>query len=80
MRAPQVKATVFPLISGEKSIGGSPIGGPAEILMMLDFCSRHSIEPVVEEFPFSRVNEALSHLQSGNARYRIVLNNDFKKS
>jgi uncharacterized zinc-type alcohol dehydrogenase-like protein len=48
--------------------------------MMLDFCSRHSIEPVVEEFPFSRVNEALSHLQSGNARYRIVLNNDFKKS
>jgi alcohol/geraniol dehydrogenase (NADP+) len=78
--APQVKASVFPLISGEKSIGGSPIGGPAEILMMLDFCSRQAIEPVVEEFPFSRVNEALSHLESGNARYRIVLNNDFKKS
>ncbi|MGB8936415.1 MAG: zinc-binding dehydrogenase, partial [Candidatus Nitrosopolaris sp.] len=27
--APQVKASVFPLIAGEKSIGGSPIGGPA---------------------------------------------------
>jgi len=28
---------MFPLIAGEKSIGGSPIGGHAEILMMLDF-------------------------------------------
>lgn len=78
--APQVKASVSPLIAGEKSIGASPIGGPAEILMMLDFCSRHAIEPVVEEFPLSCVNEALAHLESGNARYRIVLNSDFNKS
>jgi uncharacterized zinc-type alcohol dehydrogenase-like protein len=76
--ASQVKATVFPLISGEKSIGASPGGSPAEILKMLDFCSRHAIEPVIEEFPLSRVNEALSHLESGKARYRIVLRNDFK--
>jgi uncharacterized zinc-type alcohol dehydrogenase-like protein len=45
--------------------------------MMLDFCNRHAIEPIVEEFPFSRVNDALSHLESGKARYRIVLQNDF---
>jgi uncharacterized zinc-type alcohol dehydrogenase-like protein len=77
--ASQVKATVFPLISGEKSIGGSPIGGPADILNMLDFCSRHGIEPVTEEFPLSKVNEALAHLESGKARYRIVLQNDLKK-
>ena len=54
------------------------IGGPAEILMMLDFCNRHAIEPIIEEFPLSRVNEALAHLESGKARYRIVLRNDFK--
>ena len=48
---------MFPLIAGEKSIGGSPIGGHAEILMMLDFCNRHAIEPIIEEFPLSRVNE-----------------------
>ena len=77
--ASQVRATVFPLIAGEKSIGGSPIGGPADILKMLDFCARHAIEPVIEEFPISRVNEALAHLESGDARYRIVLRNDFKK-
>ena len=76
--ASQVKASVFPLIAGEKSIGGSPIGGPAEILMMLDFCSRHAIEPIIEEFPLSRVNGALAHLESGKARYRIVLQNDLK--
>lgn len=76
--APQVKATVFPLISGEKSIGASPIGGPAEILLMLDFCKRHTIEPVIEEFPLSGVNDAMTHLKSGKARYRIVLQNDFK--
>jgi len=76
--APQIKATVSPLVSGERSIGGSPIGGPATINMMLDFCNRHAIEPVIEEFPISRVNEALSHLESGKARYRIVLRNDLK--
>ena len=75
---PQITATVSSLISGERSIGGSPIGDPATIAMMLDFCNRHAIEPIVEEFPFLRVNDALSHLESGKARYRIVLRNDFK--
>jgi alcohol/geraniol dehydrogenase (NADP+) len=61
--ASQVNAIVLPLIAGEKSIGGSTIGGPAEILMMLDFCNRHAIEPVIEEFPLSRVNEAMIRLE-----------------
>lgn len=76
--APQVKANIFPLISGEKAVGGSPIGGPGDIMRMLDFCQRHAIEPVIEEFPISRVNEAIARLESGKARYRIVLRNDFK--
>ena len=76
--ASEVNAAIFPLISGEKSIGGSPIGGPADILKMLDFCNRHGIEPVIEEFPISDVNEAIAHLAAGKARYRIVLRNDFK--
>ena len=33
------------------SIGGSPTGGPATILRNADFCNRHNIEPVTEEFP-----------------------------
>jgi uncharacterized zinc-type alcohol dehydrogenase-like protein len=41
---------------------------------MLEFCARHQILPQVEEFPMSKVNEAVDHLRSGKARYRIVLN------
>ena len=76
--ADQIKANIFPLISGRRSIGGSPIGDPATISLMLDFCNRHAIEPVIEEFPLSQINEAISHLESGKTRYRIVLQNDLK--
>lgn len=66
----------FPLISGQKSISGSPIGSPATVDTMLEFCARHAIAPVTETFPLSRVNDALEHLRSGKARYRVVLEND----
>jgi len=66
----------FPLISGQKSISGSPLGSPATVDTMLEFCARHHIAPVTESFPLSRVNDALDHLRSGKARYRVVLTND----
>ena len=47
---------------------------------MLAFSARHSIAPVVEFFPMSQVNDALEHLRSGKARFRIVLVNDSVKS
>ena len=65
----------FSLIVGEKSVGGSPIGSPALMKTMLDFCVRHNIYPDVEEFPMEKVNEAMEHLESGKARFRIVLKN-----
>ena len=77
--ASQVKANVMSLISSERFIGGSPTGGPSTIIKMLDFCNRHKIEPVTEEFPLSQVNEAMDHLQSGKARYRIVLQNNLSR-
>ncbi len=66
----------FPLIMGQRSISGSPIGSPATVDTMLDFCARHQIAPVTENFPLSKVNDALEHLRSGKARYRVVLQND----
>jgi uncharacterized zinc-type alcohol dehydrogenase-like protein len=74
--APSVSATVFPLIIGEKSIGGSPLGSPATISTMLDFAARHGIEPVTETFPMSKVNDALEKLRTGKPRFRLVLEND----
>lgn len=66
----------FPLIAGQKSIGGSPLGSPSTIETMLEFCARHKIAPVTETFKMSKANEALHHLESGKARYRLVLEQD----
>ncbi|HYE34263.1 NADPH-dependent aldehyde reductase Ahr [Methylocaldum sp.] len=65
------------LISGQRSVSGSPTGSRSTIDMMLDFAARHGIAPQVEHFPMSRVNDALEHLRAGKARYRIVLDADF---
>lgn len=64
------------LIFGQKQISGSPTGSPGAIDAMLDFSARHGIVPTTEHFPMSQVNEAMDHLRSGKARYRIVLEND----
>lgn len=63
----------FTLLMGEKSVGGSPVGSPSLIKTMLEFCVRHNIYPITQEYPMSKVNEALDELRAGNARYRIVL-------
>jgi uncharacterized zinc-type alcohol dehydrogenase-like protein len=65
----------FTLLTGEKSVSGSPLGSPALTKTMLEFCVRHDIYPITEEFPMSRINDAIAHLESGKARYRIVLKN-----
>lgn len=68
-----ISFTPFDLISGQKSLSGSPLGSPATVEKMLEFCVRHDIKPQVEYFPMSDVNKALDHLRSGKARYRVVL-------
>ncbi len=64
------------VIIAQRSISGSPSGPPSVVNQMLDFCARHNIAPVTEEFPMSQANEALEHLEAGKARYRIVLKQD----
>ena len=66
--------TVFPLLMGQRSVSASPVGSPATIARMLDFAVRHDLQPVIEEFPMDKVNDAMARLESGQARYRIVLN------
>ncbi len=69
----QMLIPAFGLILGQKSIANSPGGNPTAIDRMLAFSARHSIAPVTETFPMSKVNDALEHLRAGKARYRIVL-------
>ena len=61
------------LITGQKQISGSPVGSPAAIATMLDFAARHGVAPQTEIFRLGDINDAFEHLESGKARYRIVL-------
>ncbi len=67
----------FQLIGNQKSVSGTATGSPNVVAKMLEFCARHNIEAVTENYKMSQINEAFEHLESGKARYRIVLENDF---
>jgi len=68
-----LSSQVFPLIVGQKSLSGSPVGSPVTTARMIDFAARHGVEPITETFSFDQVNEAMEKLRSGKPRYRLVL-------
>src|SRR5581483_3555889 len=47
--------SAFGLITGRRSLSGSPIGGIAETQEMLDFCGKHNITADVEIIPIQKV-------------------------
>lgn len=65
------------LIGGAKVVTGSPTGSPLALRQLLRFAARTQVEPTVEVFPMSQINEAIQHLRDGKARYRVVLKADF---
>jgi uncharacterized zinc-type alcohol dehydrogenase-like protein len=72
-----IPVQAFSLIMAQREVSGSPTGSPTAIARMLAFCARHGIEPMVEMYPMSKVNDALDRLKEGKVRYRAVLKNDF---
>jgi uncharacterized zinc-type alcohol dehydrogenase-like protein len=72
-----IPVTAMSLIMQQRSISASPTGSPVAIATMLEFAARHQVTPTTEHFPMSRINEAFERLESGKARYRIVLDADF---
>lgn len=68
-----VPVPVFSLLGGQRSVSASPLGSPATVTRMLEFCSRHAIRPWIESYRMEDVNSALEDLRSGSPRYRIVL-------
>ena len=75
LEAPLEIATA-PMITSQKSLSGSPVGSPSTLRKMLEFAARHNIQPVTETYKMSEINEAFERLESGNARYRVVLERD----
>jgi len=65
------------LMNNQRSVSGSSVGAPATVATMLDFCARHDIAPQTQHMKMSEVNDAIAKLKAGEARYRIVLENDF---
>ncbi len=66
----------FDLIGKQKIVSGTATGSPFVVRKMLEFCARHGIETITETYPMSKINEAFDKLKSGNAKFRLVLEND----
>ncbi|ROP60014.1 putative zinc-type alcohol dehydrogenase-like protein [Enterobacter sp. BIGb0383] len=67
----------FTLIAGDRSVSGSSTGNPYELRKMMKFAGRTKVAPITQEFPMSKINDALQHVRDGKARYRVVLKADF---
>lgn len=70
-----VSVHTFPLVSGMRTIGGSPIGSPFQLREMLDVAARHGVKATTERFPMEKANEAIDKVRKGKVRYRAVLAN-----
>jgi uncharacterized zinc-type alcohol dehydrogenase-like protein len=70
-----VSVHAFPLVSGMRSITGSPIGSPHQLREMLDVAARHDVKAQTERFPMAKANEAIEKVKKNKVRYRAVLAN-----
>ncbi|MCB1230838.1 MAG: NAD(P)-dependent alcohol dehydrogenase [Verrucomicrobiae bacterium] len=75
--APKVECAVSTLLEKQRSISGSPLGSPATVNQMLEFCGRHGIAPKTEIMPMSEANRAFERLSSEKPAHRLVLRADF---
>jgi uncharacterized zinc-type alcohol dehydrogenase-like protein len=70
-----IAVNAFPLISGIRTITGSPIGSPHRLREMIDVAARHGVKAQTESFPMARVNDAIEKVKKNKVRYRAVLTN-----
>ncbi len=70
-----VSVHAFPLVSGMRTVGGSPVGSPFRLREMLDVAARHGVKAITERFPIERANEAVEKVKKGKVRFRAVLAN-----
>ncbi|BAN97535.1 alcohol dehydrogenase GroES domain-containing protein [Plautia stali symbiont] len=67
----------FSLILGDRAVTGSSTCSPGQLRKLMRLASRADVAPQVEEFPMSKINEALDHVRAGKANYGVVLKADF---
>ena len=70
-----IAVQAFPLISGIRTITGSPIGSPHRLREMIDVAARHGLKAQTESFPMAKANEAIDKVKKNKVRFRAVLAN-----
>jgi alcohol/geraniol dehydrogenase (NADP+) len=70
-----ISVHAFPLISGVRTITGSPIGSPHRLREMIEVAARHGVKAQTESFPMRQANEAVEKVKKNKVRYRAVLAN-----
>jgi uncharacterized zinc-type alcohol dehydrogenase-like protein len=73
--APPLKTPIsaFSLITAQRSLTGSMIGGIAETQEMLEHCARHGIVSDIELISIEQINEAYERVLKSDVRYRFVV-------
>lgn len=61
------------LMSKNRAVGGSAIGGIQATQDMLDFCAAQNVLPDCEEIPIQQVNQAYERLLKSDVKYRFVI-------
>lgn len=74
---PDLSLDSVDLVAHELSIEGSFLGTQQDMRDMLHFTQANAIQPMLELFPMSQVNQAIERLKQNKVHYRIVLLNDF---
>ncbi len=70
---PMDEFMTIPLIFGRRRVAGSLIGGIKETQDVLDFCAEHDIHPECKMIRPDEVNDAFTHLKTGDVAYRFVM-------
>ncbi len=63
----------FSLISNNRTLAGSGIGGIKETQEMLDYCAENNITSDIEIIPIQEIEDAYARTVKGDVRYRFVI-------
>ncbi len=70
---PSMEVAPITLITGNRSVTGWYSGTSIDSQDTLAFSARTGVKSMNEPFPLERVNEAYARMESGQARFRVVL-------
>jgi D-arabinose 1-dehydrogenase-like Zn-dependent alcohol dehydrogenase len=68
-----IEVSPIQLVQGRRSIQGWPSGTPKDSEDTMKFALAKGVRPMIEKFPFAKVNEAYERMVSGKAEFRVVL-------